>query len=332
VFSEQVWRSLNNGYGVTQFYHGDSARNAPVFVGGSQDNGTVLTDAPDRPNEWRRIWGGDGGYVAFDPRDDEVFYVEEQGFPAIVKTTDGGRTFTSASRGITDTDGLFIVPFAMDPSNPDVLWTGGSRPWRTTDGAEGWSLAGSSFGAFISAVAVAPGDGAVVFFGTSTGRVMVSSNALDAVPLWHSRSAGLPDGWISSIAVDPVDSDRAYCTVSTFGVPHVFRTDNRGYTWLPIDGSGTGGIPDIPCHSIAVRPSNGEHLVVGTELGVFASFDGGGTWSPFNTGGAHSVVEALDFKDENTLVAFTRGRGAFMTELTPSDPPPPRMAGGRRVP
>ena len=27
--------------------------------------------------------------------------------------------------GITDTDGLFITPIAMDQSNPDVLWTGG---------------------------------------------------------------------------------------------------------------------------------------------------------------------------------------------------------------
>ncbi|MHC4614638.1 MAG: hypothetical protein ACYTAU_13830, partial [Planctomycetota bacterium] len=38
---------------------------------------------------------------------------------------------------------------------------------------------------------------------------------------------------------------------------------------------------------------------------------------PFNTGLAHTVVETLDWKNENTLVAFTHGRGAFMTQLTP---------------
>ncbi|MFH1419953.1 MAG: hypothetical protein ABII12_16895, partial [Planctomycetota bacterium] len=35
-----VWENMNNGYGVTQFYHGDSARDADMFVGGAQDNGT----------------------------------------------------------------------------------------------------------------------------------------------------------------------------------------------------------------------------------------------------------------------------------------------------
>ncbi|MHC4218101.1 MAG: WD40/YVTN/BNR-like repeat-containing protein [Planctomycetota bacterium] len=37
---EIVWESLNNNYGVTQFYHGDSARDEDVFIGGCQDNGT----------------------------------------------------------------------------------------------------------------------------------------------------------------------------------------------------------------------------------------------------------------------------------------------------
>ena len=31
--------------------------------------------------------------------------------------------------GITDTGGVFINPFAMDESNPDILWTGANRPF-----------------------------------------------------------------------------------------------------------------------------------------------------------------------------------------------------------
>jgi hypothetical protein len=332
VFSELVWTDLNNGFGVTQFYHGDCARNSDIFVGGSQDNGTVLVDAIDRPDEWRRISGGDGGYVAFDPRDDDVFYVEEQGFPAILKTTDGGLTFSPATRGITDTDGLFIVPFALDRSNPDVLWTGGSRPWRTSDGAANWAPAGPFLGASISAIAIAPADGDVVYLGTDRGSITVSTNALAANPQWRGRAGGLPQGWISSIAVDPLDPLRAYCTFSTFGVPHVWRTDNGGLSWTAIDGLSAVGIPDIPCHWIAVRPTNGDRLFVGTELGVFRSLDGGLSWEPFNAGLAHTIVEALDFKNDSTLVAFTRGRGAFMIDLDAATLPPPRTAGGRQIP
>ncbi len=332
VFSEVRWTDINNGYGVTQFYHGDSARSADTVVGGTQDNGTILVDALDRANDWRMVWDGDGGYVAFDPRDDNVFYVEQQNFPNIVKTVDGGRTFAPASTGITDSDGLFIVPFAMDPSNPDILWTGGTRPWRTVDGANHWTRAGDGFDGEISAIAVAPTDSDVVYIGLNTGTMWVSVDALSSNPQWRQRRTGLPAGWISSVSVDPIDPQRAYCTISTFAVPHVFRTDNGGLEWVPIDGVQVDGIPDIPCHWITVRPCNRDQLFVGSELGVFASDDGGDSWAPMNTGLAHTVVEALDFKDDSTLVAFTRGRGAFITRFYPCDPPPPRRPGGRLSP
>ena len=66
---------------------------------------------------------------------------------------------------------------------------------------------------------------------------------------------------------------------------------------------------------MAVRPCNAWQIYVGTELGVFASEFGGETWEPVNDGLAHTIVEALDFKDDDTLVAFTHGRGAFTAEL-----------------
>jgi hypothetical protein len=89
--------------------------------------------------------------------------------------------------------------------------------------------------------------------------------------------------------------------------------------WEPIDGIEATGVPDIPVHCIAVRPCDSRQLYVGTELGVFVSDDGGAAWVPANAGLAHTVVEWLDFQDNNTLVAFTHGRGAFVAELYPCD-------------
>jgi len=315
---EIIWESMNNGYGVTQFYHGDSARADDVFVGGSQDNGTSRVVSRDTPDEWVMISGGDGGYVAIDPTDALTMYVESQGFPNIWKSTDGGDNFTLAVNGITDTDGLFIAPFAMDPSDPDILWTGGSRPWRTTNGAASWGLAGSDFNgpSRISAIAVAPSDSSIVYLGFDNGYVVRTLNALDPSPSWSIFTNGLQDGWISSVAVDPVDPNIAYCTYSNFGLTHnVFRTLNGGSSWASIDGIGMTGVPDIPVHWIAVRPTNSQQLYAGTELGVFVSEDGGIIWEPGNDGLAHTVVESLDFKDNNTLVAFTHGRGAYITSL-----------------
>ena len=82
-----------------------------------------------------------------------------------------------------------------------------------------------------------------------------------------------------------------------------------------IGGVAATGVPDIPVHWLAVRPTNSEQLFVGTELGVFKSEDAGDTWSIFNTGLPNTVVESLDFKNDDTLVAFTHGRGVFIVEL-----------------
>ncbi len=312
------WIDLNNGYAVTQFYHGDAAKEADIFAAGAQDNGTNLVASDETPDSWSRIFGGDGGYVAIDPTNSDVMYVEIQFFPEIRKSIDGGFTFNLAVNGITDTDGVFIVPFAMDQNDPEILWTGGSRPWRTTNGAALWELAGPNFAGAdkISAVAIAPTDSETVYLGFSNGYIARTNNALDASPTWSVLSTGLPlGGWVSSVAVDPVDPTVVYCTYSNFGISHVFRSTNSGTTWTSIDGLGDSGLPNIPVHWIEVRPNNSNQLYVATELGVFTSDDAGATWQVAGDNFPTTVVESLDFKDENTLVAFTHGRGAFLADL-----------------
>jgi len=310
-----AWTTLNHGYGVTQFYHGDAAAGGTLFAGGAQDNGTSAVTGVAAPNSWTRLFGGDGGYVAIDPTNPQTMYIEIQYFPEIRKSVDGGATFTRTVNGITDTDGLFITPFAMDQASPGVLWTGGARPWRTTDAAGIWQAAGPDFAGpgRISAIGIAPSASSVVYLGFDNGYVVRSTNALAKPPSWQVLTNGLWGGWVSSIAVHPADPNTAYLTYSTYGVPHVLRTTNGGQSWSAIDA----GVPDIPAHWIAVRACDPDQLFLGTELGVFASDDGGSTWEPSNAGLAHTVVETLDFMDDDTLVAFTHGRGAFVGALTP---------------
>jgi photosystem II stability/assembly factor-like uncharacterized protein len=321
-----AWESMNNSYAVTQFYHGDSARADALFVGGAQDNGTNRLLPGQTADEWRLVFGGDGGYVAIDPRDSRTVYVEYHVFPSFHKSVDASETFVPVVDGITDTDGIFITPFAMDQSNPDVLWTGGRRPWRTTNGAASWEVAGIDFpiAGQISAIGIAPSDGNVVYLGFNNGFVARTTNGLDPEPTWELFSTGLVlGGWVSSVTVDPVDPDIAYCTYSNYDVEHVHRTLDGGQSWHSVDGVGFSGVPDIPVHWISVRSCRPQELYVGTELGVFTSDDGGSTWQPFNNGLAHTVVEALDFKTPNELVAFSHGRGAFMTSLAPCSLPAP---------
>lgn len=319
---EIVWERSNNGYAVTQYYHGTASKSDDRYLGGAQDNGSSLGQSRDTPDEWAMVFGGDGGYTAINAADSDIMYVEYQGFPTIQKSTNGGRSWTNGSIGITDTDGLFVTPFAMDPSDPLRMWTGGQRPWRMSNGST-WQLAGPNIpsGDRISAIAVAPSTSDVVFLGFNNGYVARSVNALDASPTWALRSGGLPIGnWVSSVAVDPQDPDIAYCTYSDFNIDHIYKTVNGGASWAPIDGIGFEGVPDIPVHWLAVRPCNSDHLYAATELGVFASGDAGQTWAPANEGLAHCRVESLDFQhDGDTLVAFTHGRSAFVADLEPCE-------------
>jgi hypothetical protein len=108
-------------------------------------------------------------------------------------------------------------------------------------------------------------------------------------------------------------------------------------------------LPDVPAHWVAIRRcdsgscSTGNCLVfVGTEIGVYVSDDAYDidnlcdpdgpdgptepadrvTWQLLNIGDDPSVgvmpttvVESLDFRDDNTIVAFTHGRGAFLANI-----------------
>ena len=316
-----LFEPVNNGYGVTQFYHGDAATGVDRFAGGAQDNGTSVVSAVGAIDSWASIFGGDGGYTLIDKSNADVIYAETQNFPNIIKSTNGGANFYAAVSGITDSDGAFITPIAMDPSNSQVLWTGGSRPWRTTNGASSWTLAGPAdpfpAGATISAISVSPIDGNTVWIGFSNGVVARSTNALSGSPTWteFDGSNGLPGAYVSSVEADPHDASVAYATFSTFGVPHVLRTANGGTTWTALGSIAEIGIPDVPVHSIAVHPTDDATLYAGTEIGVFVSEDTGATWAPANTGLARTVVERVFFRDASTVVAFTHGRGAFLAEV-----------------
>jgi uncharacterized protein (TIGR03437 family) len=317
------WTPLNNGYGVTQFYHGAVYPDGKTYLGGTQDNGTPRGNDTDGPNKWREVLAADGGYSAVDFLNPSVLYASSQG-ANFRRSTDGGATFLSANLGLSLTAAQFITPLVMDPSDPLRLYVGGDILNRTDTGMSFWTNAGSlrnltGLTDTMTAAAVAPTNANHALFGMNSGYLIRTLRALSLSPA-NPLSATLDratrprSGFVSSIAYDPTNHNIAYATYSTFGGAHVWRTDNGGESWTSIDGSGETGIPDIPVHSVAVDTSNTARLYVGTDLGVFVSTDGGATWAVENTGFANVVTESLVLNTTGgvtTLYAFTHGRGAF---------------------
>ncbi len=344
--SKVTWTALNNNYGVTQFYFGLPFPDGKSYLGGTQDNGTVLGTDAMGVNGWREINGGDGGYVAVDHQNPNILYAEYTGL-SIRKSTDGGATFSYAMNGfeyfLGGDSSLFITPFLMDPSNPRILYTGGLVTWRTMNAGAYWEVVGDSVGTNngqVSALAVAPTDSNYLLVGKSTGLVHRTQRALairsgppmpfNPDPYWqHTILSPHQGGFVSSLAFDPKDKNIAYATISTFGIKHVWQSIDAGATWTPIDGEGATGLPDLPAHSIAVDPSNSARLFVGTDLGVFASTDGGASWAVENNGFANTIVESLSIntvQGVSHLFAFTHGRGAWRVPLGTNSCETPKFA------
>ncbi|HYV09562.1 MAG TPA: Ig-like domain-containing protein [Pyrinomonadaceae bacterium] len=343
VPSPVIWGPLNNGYAVTQFYHGLPYPNGQTYFGGTQDNGTNRGTDAAGPNAWARINGGDGGYVAVNPTNTNTIFFETTGL-SIRRSTNGGASSAQVTTGIAGDVFPFITVFRMDPNTPTRLWIGGRFMWRTDNNATNWTRTSNAqqTGGSITAMAIAPGTGNNVINGAASGQLRrttigLTANAasvLNTVWLQSFTPRGNGNGTISWVEYDPSNANNVWATISNFnGVPnvngtsagHVFRSTDGGATWTLADGTQTAGnvnaIPDIPAHSVAVDPNDGQRIYVGTDLGVFVSLDGGANWARETTGFSNTVVESLTAVNNNgvtSLFAFTHGRGAFKVTIPTS--------------
>ena len=313
-----AWTDLNNNYAITQFYHGAVMPDGTAYFGGAQDNGTLYGDDTSGKQDWVMITGGDGGWVAVDPRDTNVLFTEYTGL-SLQRFDPEQAAWVGATNGIEGGAAFpFITPFIMDVNNPDRLWIGNDRLWRTDDQGDNWVQASAPTldESIVSEWAVAPGNSERVIAGTNSGLLMISTAAstADATTQWHTVKPA--DGYVSDVAISPSNNSVAYATYSTFGVNHIWKTIDGGVTFNAIDNMGeANGLPDIPVNTIVIDPSNRARLFVGTDLGIFVSVDAGRNWSADGSGFANTPVAHLEINN-GQLYAFTHGRSAYRVDLS----------------
>ncbi len=326
--------SLNNGLRVTQFYSGAAHPTQNIYFGGTQDNGTLMSSSPPG---WIQVLSGDGGPVIVNYQNPNIVYMSYV-YLSIWKSVFGGTGPTRMMLGIPIESGTvwtsdrcsFIAPLTMDPNNPDVLYGGTYRLFKTASAAESWTpitgdLTGSGAGAVqtsgatITAIAVAKSNSAYMYVGTSgwsnvRSRVLITTNGgsnwvtHDQIPL--------PNREVTSIAIDPLNANRAYIGYSGFATNtpatpgHIYMTTNRGSNWSNISGN----LSDVPVNSIVIDPKQLNHLIIGTDLGVFETTNGGTTWTQENDGLANVAVHDLDIRQDGYILAATHGRGMFLSK------------------
>jgi photosystem II stability/assembly factor-like uncharacterized protein len=234
-------------------------------------------------------------------------------------------------------------PVLMSPSNPDVVYYGGNVLFKTTDRGETWSIISpdlttndknkmgtsggpisvdntrAEFHCTIVSLAESPRDANVIWAGTDDGNLQVTR---DGGKTWTNVAlniGGAPKfGWFSSISASATSPGAALVTIDQHRLndfsPYVFATSDYGATWTNLS-KGLRGY----AHVVLEDPKQPRLLYVGSEVGIWTSFDRGATWQDLRLGlPPLAVVDMKVHPRDNDLVIATHARGFYvLDDITP---------------
>jgi len=292
-----VYRSLNGGnaieevnigYQTTQFYNGTSSsfQDSSLFIGGLQDNNTVIYSGPTT-DSWVKVIGGDGSWSDIDAFDDNIMYGSWQGLNILISADEGGSWLDIPTPGSEIT--AFIAPFRVSKVNPSVIYAGRSVVYRSNNSGGFWTPTNLGFsldGTPVLCMDLSYQDEDICMVGTApyvtTPGIHLTTDGGDN---WTDITGSLPDRFPTDIAFDPSDDQIAYLTFSGFGTDHVYKTMDRGASWTSISDS----LPDVPHNAVVVDPLYPSHVYIGNDIGVWVSLDenyrsGNGTVIQMNVG------------------------------------------------
>ncbi len=337
---------------TAQFYHVITDTQFPYYIYGSQQDNTTVAIASrgahggiDRP-DWYSVGGGESGYIAPDPRDPDIVYADgyEGSITEFDKKTGLTREITVFPE-LTDGEGAaklahrfqWTAPLMLSPHDPNTLYHGGERLFKTTDAGMHWTAispdltrndkskqiasggpvsiddTGTEYYDTIFALAESPLEKGVIWVGTDDGLVQITR---DGGKTWTNVTPkNLPE-WsrISQVDASPHDPGTAYLAVDRHQnddrLPYAYKTTDFGHTWTII----TDGLPGGAfVRSVRQDPVRKDLLFAATEKGVFVSYNDGQKWEPLQLNLPMTPVHDLVVKD-NDLVVATHGRSFWILD------------------
>jgi photosystem II stability/assembly factor-like uncharacterized protein len=302
---------------------------ADNFGGGAE--GGIATD------DWYVLGGGDGFHVAVDPTDPNIVWYESQGGELVRQNLVSGRERycrPSNNEGEPVHRFNWNAPFILSPHDPSVLWMGGQYVFRLTERGDRWERvspdlttmdprkmatggSGAETHCTIVSLAESPVKAGVVWAGTDDGKVWVTPNGGGAWTDVTANLRGVPAGlYVSRLEASHHDARTAYVSLdghrSDVFAPWVFVTHDLGGSWTSI----AGDLPkDHTVNVVREDVQNPNLLFVGTEFGLFVSFDAGRKWLPWKNGLPTVAVDdiAVHPRERDLLVA-THGRSLWVLD------------------
>ncbi|MGY5352389.1 T9SS type A sorting domain-containing protein [Wenyingzhuangia sp. IMCC45533] len=333
--------SRNNNYNITQFYSADISQdvNDEFFLGGTQDNGSlyggverlstrnVRLTTSNGVNSFIDLFGGDG-IQNFIDKDSEYLIVSFVNnvyslYPLPLTSPDDIVEISSDQR-----TGSFANIADLD-DNLDLLYTDGSRYFSggILNGSPGIFrfenlltnprrelLLSPLFTEAPTAIKVSPymTNASTLFVGTEGASILKVTNANTNSPTWENIDLNnrINIGSISDIELGK-DENEIMVTLHNYGVNNIYYTTDGGTTWTEKDGN----FPDIPVKTILMNPERPDEVIVGTNMGVWATqeftSDEPKWFQSFNGMSSVRITKFEMRTADNTVIASTYGRGLF---------------------
>jgi hypothetical protein len=222
-------------------------------------------------------------------------------------------------------------PILLSPHNQQVLYFGSNKIYRSSnrgdtmialsgDLTKGGREGDVPYGT-LTTISESPKRFGLIYTGTDDGNIHVSKDAgfsWQLISAAKSKGLSLPQNlWVSRVAASSHKAERVYISLNGYRYddfsPYLFISDDYGTTWTAIGKD----LPAEPINVVKEDPKNENIIYVGTDGGLYVSFNKGQSFMMWNKGMPKSIpVHDIAIQNrENEIVIGTHGRSIYIAKL-----------------
>ena len=298
-----------------------------IYIG-LQDNGTMRVPSnyvPGRSDAslWKSIGGGDGSNVVVDPREGtDIVYTASQFGSSSAQDAISGKRWSTRPRGQGERFN-WVSPLILSPHHPEIVYAGSQRVFRSFDQGRTYKPISPDLTrnrpngdvpySTLKDISESPLKFGLILVGADDGSVKFTPNSGFE---WKSISTPEPFKWVSRVIASKYDEKVFIVAQNGYReddfAPYLWRSEDQGKTWKSI----VGNLPNEPINVVREDPENGNVLYVGTDAGVYITFDGGKKWEAIYDGMGTQPVHDLQIQPKaKDLVVATHSRGVYIVNL-----------------
>jgi len=343
---------LGQYYAVTT----DDAKPYNVY-GGMQDNGSWWGPSNHKEDigwidngqyAYKMINGGDGMQAQVDTRDNATVYSGSQ-FGVYGRYNKDRRGAQKSIRpqhelGYKPLRFNWQTPILLSKHNQDILYYGSNRLYRSLNKGDtmiamsndltNGRVSGNVPYGTLTTISESPLRFGLIYTGTDDGNI---HRSFDGGYSWEqlnqtTTAAPVKKGtkppatntklntnqlWVSRVTASQYKEAKVYASLNGYRfdhfAPYLYVSEDHGNSWKPIGKD----LPNEPINVVKEDPKDENILYVGTDGGLYVSFDAGNSFMLWN-GGLPKSVPVHDIaiqQRDNELVLGTHGRSLYVTKL-----------------